>query len=362
MKNLIIRHYHLMLLGIALLITVGMAVFLITQSLGFQDFLKGVDEISKQERSPSPTASSNAVVAVEYLKKPVLWKPSDNGSSPLVSRPYLLKEGKLMDPMEGTEPLYPPVPNQWLIDHKLDYTDVNILDRDPKNKGFTVREEFLAGTDPNNAEQFPPLYTKLNYSENDIRKSSYILEFVGIETNAITDSNGITDTKNQTVEYQLRPSQPLPNPSKGNRPDTSIRVVFKGEIVSGAPFLKMLDYSDKEKTINDTEYDVGELILENTLTGEHHTLIKKNSSREYRKTPIELVESVTFQYRLSGAPVENVTVERGKTFNLGSLDKKYIETYKLVDFSKEGILLKKDGKNYTIKSSSSPSPSPSPSL
>ncbi|MCE9587437.1 MAG: hypothetical protein K8R57_03890 [Verrucomicrobia bacterium] len=356
MKNLIIRHYHLVLLGIASLIAIGTAVFLITQSLGFQDSLKEADSISKQEKSLAPTASSNAVIAVEHLKNPALWKPSDNGSSPLVSRPYLLKEGKLIDPMVGNEPLYPPVPNQWLIDHQLDYTDVNILDRDPKHKGFTVREEFLAGTDPNDAEQFPPLYTKLNYGENDIRKSSYILEFLGIET------NGITDTKNLTVEYQLRPSQPLPNPSKGNRPDTSVRVVLKGETVPGAPFLKMVDYTDKKKTINDTEYDVGELILENTLTGERHTLMKKSSSREYRKLPIELVESVTFHYQLSGAPVEDVTVERGKTFNLCSLDKKHVETYKLVDFSKEGILLNKDGKNYTIKSSSSPSPSSSPSL
>jgi hypothetical protein len=361
MKNLIIRLYHLVFLGIASLIVVGTAVFLITQSLGFQDSLKGADSISKQEKSPSTQASSNAVVAVEHLKKPDLWKSSENGSSPLVSRPYLLKEGKLIDPMVGNEPLYPPVPNQWLIDHQLDYTDVNILDRDPKHKGFTVREEFLAGTDPNNAEQFPPLYTKLNYGENDIRKSSYILEFVGIETNAVTDSNGITDTNHLIVEYQLRPSQPLPNPLKGNRPDTSVRASLKGETVPGAPFLKMVDYIDKKKTINDTEYDVGELVLENTLTGEHHILMKKNSSREYRKSPIELVESVTFHYQLSGGPVEDITVERGKTFNLGSLDKKHVETYKLVDFSKEGILLNKDGKNYTIKSASPPSPSPTPS-
>jgi len=361
MKNLIIRLYHLVFLGIASLIVVGTAVFLITQSLGFQDSLKGADSISKQEKSPSTQASSNAVVAVEHLKKPNLWKSSENGSSPLVSRPYLLKEGKLIDPMVGNEPLYPPVPNQWLIDHQLDYTDVNILDRDPKHKGFTVREEFLAGTDPNNAEQFPPLYTKLNYDENDIRKSSYILEFVGIETNAVTDSNGITDTNHLTVEYQLRPSQPLPNPLKGNRLDTSVRASLKGETVPGAPFLKLVDYIDKKKTINDTEYDVGELVLENTLTGEHHILMKKNSSREYRKSPIELVESVTFHYQLSGGPVEDITVERGKTFNLGSLDKKHVETYKLVDFSKEGILLNKDGKNYTMKSASPPSPSPSPS-
>jgi hypothetical protein len=362
MKNLLPRYYHLVLLGIASLIAIGSAAFLIIQSLGMQDSLKGADSLSKQERIPAPTASSNSVVASNHLKQPVLWKTSDNGSSPLVSRPYLLKDGKLIDPMVGNEPLYPPVPNQWLIDHQLDYTDVNILDRDPKHKGFTVREEFLAGTDPNNADQFPLLYTKLNFADSDIRKSTYLLEFVGIETNAVTDANGVTDTNKVSIDYQLRPVQPLPNPAKGNRPDNSVRIVQKGATVPGAPFLKMVDYSDKTKTINETEYDFGEMVLENTLTGEHHILIKKNTSREYKKSPIELVESVTFHYQLSGAPLEDVTVERGKSFNLGSLDKKHLETYKLVDFTKDGILLNKDGKNFTIKSSSSPSPSASPSL
>jgi len=361
MKNLIIRHYHLGLLGIASLIVIGIAVFLITQSLGFQDSLKWADSISKQEKSPSPTASSNAVVAIEHLKKPGLWKPSDNGSSPLVSRPYLLKEGKLIDPMVGNdEPLYPPVPNQWLINHQLDYTDVNILDRDPKSKGFTVREEYLAGTDPNNAAEFPPLCTKLSYGESDIRKSTTVLEFVGIETNEVTDSNGVTDTNKISVEYQLRPAQPLPNPAKGNRPDTSMRSVQKGETIPGASFLRVVDYNDKKKTINDTEYDFGELVLENTLTGERHLLAKKNTSRDYRKTPIELVESVTFHYKLAGASVQDITVERGKTFDLGSLDKKHVEIFKLVDFLKDEILLNKDGKNFTLKASSSTTRSPSP--
>ena len=96
MKKLLLRHYHLVLLGIASLIALASAAFLITQSLGFQDSLKGADSISKKERSPASTASSNAVIASTHLTQPVLWKTSDNGSSPLVSRPYLLKEGKLL--------------------------------------------------------------------------------------------------------------------------------------------------------------------------------------------------------------------------------------------------------------------------
>ena len=276
---------------------------------------------------------------MEKLKKPPVWTVREDGASPLVSRPYLLRDGKLIDPMEGTEPLYPPVPNQWLIDHQLDYTDVNILERDPKHKGFTVKEEFEAGTDPNNPKQFPPLYSKLGYSANDIRKSNYTLEFQGEEENE------------GRKEYLIRPFQPLPNPAKGNRPDNSVRAVVKGDTVPGAPFLKVVDFIPKKKTINDTEYDVSELILENTLTGERHALVQRSTSREYRKKTIELVESVTFHYQLAGAPQEDITVERGKELTLGSLDKTYTENYKLVDFSSEGILLNKGGKSFTVKPS-----------
>ena len=137
-----------------------------------------------------------------------------------------------------------------------------------------------------------------------------------------------------------------------------------GETVPGAPFLKVTGYQEKKKTINDTEYDVGELTLENSLTGEHYILTKKYSSRDYKPHPIEVIESVTFHYELTGAPAETITVQRGKEFQLSNLDKKFTETYRLNDFTNEGILLGKDGKTYTIKPTSpailAPSATPAP--
>lgn len=348
MKTFLTRHYQWVVLGTALLAALGTAGFLIPQFVGLQDSFTALSSATKATKAPAPQPSSYAVDALNLLKKPTIWKSREDGSSAFVSRPYLLKNGALIDPMEGKEPLYPPVPNKWLIDHQLDYTDVNILDRDPKHKGFTVREEFEAGTDPNNPDQFPSLATKLSYSGGDIRKNTFTFDFVDSE-----DVDGRT-------EYELRPLQPLPNPAKGNRPDTSTRVAVKGDTIPGAPFLKVIDYQAKKKSINDTEYDVSELTLENTLTGERHILVKKYGSREYRPHPIELIESVTFHYQLAGAPEETIVVQRGKEFTLSSLDKKFTETYKLNDFSSEGILLGKDGKTYTIKASS-PTSTPAPS-
>ena len=338
MKSFLTGRYHLILLGIAMLIGMGSAVVLFLLSRDFEETFKQ-SPLARKEGGYTPSSSTDAVSSLDHIKKGTHWDVRADGASPYVSRPYLLKEGKLIDPMEGNEPLYPPVPNQWLIDHKLDYTDMNILERDPRRKGFTVLEEFEAGTDPNNPKQFPSLCGKLSFVGNDIRKSTYLLEFLGEEEN------------NGSKELLVRPLTPLPNPAKGDRPDTSTRTVVKGEAIPGAPFLKVVDFHEKKKTINDTEYDVSELILQNTLTGERHSLSTKNSSREYKKTPIELVESVTFTYQLAGTLPERMTVERGKEFILSSLDKGYTETYKLVDISKDGVLLDKEGKSFTVKPS-----------
>jgi hypothetical protein len=352
MKSFLTGRYHLILLGIAALIAMGSAIALFLLSRDFEESFKQ-SPLAGKGRTYTPSSSTDAVSSLDHLKKGTRWEVRADGASPYVSRPYLLKEGKLIDPMEGNEPLYPPVPNQWLIDHKLDYTDMNILERDPRRKGFTVREEFEAGTDPNNPNQFPSLCSKLSFVGDDIRKSTYVLEFLGEEEN-----NGIK-------ELQVRPFTPLPNPAKGDRPDTATRTVVKGDTIPGAPFLKVVDFQEKTKDINDTKYDVSELIVQNTLSGERHSLTKKNSSREYKRTPIELVESVSFTYQLAGAPSERMTVERGKQFQLSSLDKAYTETYKLLDISKDGVLLDRGGKSFTLKPSTQsvptapPAPSPS---
>lgn len=340
MKSFLLARYHLILLGLTALIALGSAGFLILESSDFEDSFKNSPLTTKPAGyTPSPTTSST--IALEMLKRKLDWKAREDGASPYVSRPYLLKDGKLIDPMEGNEPLYPPVPNQWLIDHHLDYTDMNILERDPKHKGFTVKEEYEAGTDPDNPNQFPPLCTKLSFDETGVRKTTYILEFLGTE-----------EGEGGHKELRVRPSTPLPNPEKGGRLDTSSRVVLKGSPVPGAPFLKVEDFQEKTKIIKDTEYDVSELTLLNTLTGQRYVLVKKNVSPEYRKTSIEVIDSITFTYQLSGVPSESITVERGKEFPLTSPDKSYTEKYRLKDLSKDGVVLEKDGKSFPIKPAS----------
>ena len=352
MKSFLIARYHLVLLGLATLAALVSAALLILHSRDFEDSFKN-SPLGAKPTGYTPTTATSSAIASEYLNKHLNWKARDDGDYTFVSRKYLLKDGKPVDPLEGDTPLYPPVPNKWLIEHNLELSDPNILSKDPKNKGFTILEEWQAGTNPNDRTQFPPLCGKLSFDEGGIRKTTYVMEFY------VEDNEG-------KKELSLRPLQPLPNPAKGGRLDTSSRIIVKGDTVPGAPFLKVEDFQEKKKTINDTEYDVSELTLLNTLSGERHVLVHKNGSKEYKKTPIELVESVTFTYQLTGAPAETITVERGKAFPLTSLDKSYSETYKLKDLSKDGVMLEKDGKDFPIKSASqalqqtSPTPSSTP--
>lgn len=353
MTSFFTSRYHLILLGASVLVAIACAAFLYVHSLDFENSFKNSPLSAKAPAYASP-ASVNGTNDLELLKKGGNWPIRTDGASPFVSRPYILKEGKLIDPLEGDEPLYPPVPNKWLVEHQLDYTDMNILDRDPRHKGFTVREEFEAGTDPNNPNQYPPLFTKLLFDDSSVRKTTYFLEFQGIEENG------------GKKEYQIRPTQPLPNPARGGKPDTSSRAVMMGDTIPGVPFLKLEGYQEKKKTIADTEYDFSELTLLNTLTGAHYVLIQKNSSREYRKTPIEIVENVAFNYQLTGVPAETIVAKQGDELKLASLDKKYTETYKLKDVTSGGVILEKDGKTFTLKPSSQnprqelPPPSPAP--
>ena len=342
MKHWIRANYHLVILLVSVIVLVLSSAALISDHGSFLEKFRTAGETIPAASLSKEHESTSISEALEKLDHPVMWNSRRDGASPFVSRLYLLKNGILLDPLEQSQPLYPPVPNKWLFDHGLDYTDVRILERDPKHKGFTVLEEFLAGTDPNDMTKLPPLRTKLGYSETDIHKNSYVFEFVGIEE--------IDGRK----EFQLRPLESLPNPSnkdsKGNiRSDRNTRSAGLGASIPGAEFLKVVEFKEKKKIINDTEYDVSELVLENSASGSRHTIIKKNPSREYQRTPIEIMESVQLHYQLTGATEEIIPLKMGQEFNLTSLDKKYHETYKFHRLSKEGIVLEKDGVSHTIK-------------
>jgi hypothetical protein len=125
--------------------------------------------------SPSQTINSSTYLtditkplenALAITKTPHLWEqkgePSkDDRPKLLVSRSYILKDDKLVDPLEEVEPLHPPITNKWIKDNELDFTSIDLKKQDPDGDGFTNLEEFNENSDPNDKLDTPPKLNKI---------------------------------------------------------------------------------------------------------------------------------------------------------------------------------------------------------
>ncbi|HWL54228.1 MAG TPA: Amuc_1099 family pilus-like system protein [Chthoniobacteraceae bacterium] len=183
--------------------------------------------------------------AIAHIDKPTLWQ--SHAGSLLVSRKYLVQDGKLVDPLEGGGiTIHPPVPNEWLLEHNLDLLDSNILNEDPDGDGFTVLDEFNAKTDPQDKASRPPYWTKLRLKQALLRR--FRLKFAAY----VDDSFQIN-----TLDLR-QPSQFLK----------------LGETIGGTKF-KLLSFEKKTVTNENTgsEQDISELTVQNEETQENVVLI-----------------------------------------------------------------------------------------
>jgi hypothetical protein len=106
------------------------------------------------------------------IEKPVLWnekslvdhEQKERGNL-FVSRLYILKDGNLIDPIEGQQQLHPPITNAWLIKFfgLNNFADATIKDQDSDQDGFTNLEEFNDQSDPKDKASHPPKINKLRF-------------------------------------------------------------------------------------------------------------------------------------------------------------------------------------------------------
>ncbi len=74
------------------------------------------------------------------------------------------KDGRtsdLLDLLTMPDPVHPPIPNQWWVDHRIDPSYSDSPQRDQDGDGFTNLEEFTDKTDPNDAKDLGSLVNKL---------------------------------------------------------------------------------------------------------------------------------------------------------------------------------------------------------
>lgn len=234
-----------------------------------------------------------------------LWEEHDR--SLFVSRVYLLREGQLVDIEDSELQLIEGIPNAWLLQYDLDYTDAEVAKRDADVDGFTNFEEFSAGTNPRDAGSQPPLWTKLRVKS--FEKIPFRLKFMGAPSLRPGEAFAKdTEFSINTLDY--------------SSPTQFLKV---GDKIAGSE-LRIIKAEAKSATNQvGATVDVSELTLKDLSTGDTVVLINEK----------EVDSPYSFAILVNTITNEEVRVEKGKTFPLGP----EAVSYKLVDVDTNGAVI-----------------------
>jgi hypothetical protein len=110
--------------------------------------------------------------ALQSMKLDRTWQQALDGERPVdlfTGIALFIKSSepeKPVDLLEG-DPVHPPIPNTWWLEHRLDPGFGDSPNRDPDDDGFSNLEEFTAKTNPNNGKSHPPPIAKLMYQKDE---------------------------------------------------------------------------------------------------------------------------------------------------------------------------------------------------
>jgi hypothetical protein len=254
--NWVKQKYDILLLAVATLLLVSNAGWI---AMNRMEPVQVQAALTVPKENAIPSLDLDAVrQAAALADSPAKWKSSSDlpagtpeRGSLLVSRRYLLKDGKLIDPLaEGSDQLHPPITNDWLLANGLDYTDMNIKEKDADGDGFSNLEEFEKKTNPNDPKDAPASFNKLKLV--GFKPVPFRLEFKG-------------DPSGEGKEFQINLKD-----LKGSARSQYRKI---GEQIEGAPY-KILKYEAKPgpNGVN-ASGDLSELTVQNTETGDSIVLI-----------------------------------------------------------------------------------------
>ena len=254
--NWVKQKYDILLLAVATLLLVSNAGWI---AMNRMEPLQVQAALTVPKENAIPSLNLDAVrQAAALADSPAKWKSSSDlpagtpeRGSLLVSRRYLLKDGKLIDPLaEGGDQLHPPITNDWLLTNGLDYTDMNIKEKDADGDGFSNLEEFEKHTNPNDPKDAPASLNKLKLV--GFKPVPFRLEFKG-------------DPSGEGKEFQINLKD-----LKGSARSQYRKI---GEQIEGAPY-KILKYDFKEgPNERGVTVNLSELTVQNTETGDTIILI-----------------------------------------------------------------------------------------
>lgn len=291
------NNYDKAILAVASLALLACCALIISRAQSFSERFAGRDSSQPPDNTIKALPTDALRSALDKVTSPQNWLGHDG--SLLVSRPYVLMDGALIDPLEGNKNLHEPIKNSWLIKHDLPYWESDIKEQDADGDGFSNLEEYLAGSDPRDKNSIPPFYTKLRLVQ--FISKPFRLIFTG------TPDGGHTFTINTK--------------DRG----TKTRFLELGEMIEGTLY-KVVSYEKKTERKNETDFDASLLTIENTQTGQRIVLVANREAND----PTSFAE---FLYLYDNS---KFTVKKDDEFSLPpEADRKY----KLIDISeKEAVI------------------------
>jgi len=288
--NWVKQKYDILILAVATLFLVSNAGWIVMNRMG-PSYTQPSLAVPKDNAIPALNLDAIKQAAA-LADSPARWKSSADlpeGSpergSLLVSRRYLLKDGKLIDPLaEGSDQLHPPITNDWLLANGLDYTDMNIKEKDADGDGFSNLEEFEKKTNPNDPNDAPASFNKLKLV--GFKPVPFRLDFKG-------------DPSGDGKEFQIN--------FKDLKGTARTQYRKLGDQIEGAPY-KILKYESKESKERNLSINVSELTVQNTETGESIVLV-------YNKETNDSTSYGTFRNLLTPGDAD-FTLKKGEEFTI----------------------------------------------
>lgn len=287
--------------------------------------------------------------------KKLEWSEQKDKTPLFSSKHYAVQNKILIDPIKYPKIIFPPIPNTWIVDNNLDYSNQNLLFEDPDQTGFNNLEKWAGdnpreepgkfSSDPNNPISHPLLWTKLQCYEEDIINEVYGIYFLGTLIN------------NNEVLFKIQPVTPLISNSYNRKMirNKKIRYASMYQQIEGLPY-KIINYEEKNIIYKNTSYDNSELTVENINTKEKVVIIKKTPYNN-KLTNLNNIKLIKIKNTIFNPP-EVICLKIGDYFSLDYFLKNRTsgkkdnlierECYQLITLSNNNLIVKKDSREYKI--------------